>query len=236
MKGLYIAILLVGTAFIQVKAQPKHVDSKTFYDQMQVEEGILLDVRTLQEYSRGHIEGSTLISVNDQRFMEKVKLLQKEKPIYVYCLTGSRSFAVANYLDQMGYSKIYNLQRGIMEWNQLGYPIVQNQIVEASESKTYNSDEFNALVTSNSLLLINFHAPWCAPCKKMAPTIEQIKTDFSGKAKIEKVDVEANQALQTSHKVQSVPGLVLFKSGKEIWRHTGILNYDELSKILNQHL
>lgn len=231
--------LLIGISLIMHSCANgqlyQNVNSETFRAKINNVEGILLDVRTQQEYTRAHIEGSTLISTSDPKFVDKVMLLQKNKPIYIYCLTGSRSRAVANYLSQNGYTKVYNLQRGIVEWNQLGYPLTQSNEVVASSSKVYNSAEFQQLL-SNNLVLVDFHAPWCAPCKKMAPDIDKLKRNFKGKAKVEKIDIEVNKNIQQQYQVTSIPGLVLFKNGKEIWRHTGVLSYNELSAVMNKHL
>lgn len=213
-----------------------HVNSKTFSELIKQGDGIVLDVRTSQEYSRGHIDNSTLISTNDPKFVEKVSLLQKNKPIYIYCLTGSRSNAVARYLSQNGYTQIYNLQRGVMEWQQYGYALVTSSNPVANTSKVYDQTEFNQLIFSSDLVLIDFHAPWCAPCKKMAPIVEQLQADYSGKAVIEKIDVQSNKALQQTFNVESIPGFVLLKNGKEVWRHTGTLEYAEISTVLNQYL
>ncbi len=215
---------------------PMNVDSKMFFDLIKSEEGIILDVRTPNEYSRGHIEGSTLISTSDQKFIEKVSLLQKGKPVYVYCLTGSRSRAVANYLSQKGYKKVYNLARGILEWQQYGYSVKQSNAVIASSNKTYSNSEFAQLLSSESVVLIDFHAPWCAPCKKMMPTIDKLQKDYSGKALVKKIDIEANNSLKNTYKIQSIPEIVLFKNGKEVWRKTGISSYDDLSLEINKYL
>lgn len=235
-KKLGLTILSIAIICGASSQQLFNVDAKTFADKIELEEGIVLDVRTPGEYSRGHIKNATLISTSDQEFVHKVKLLQKDKPIYVYCLTGSRSRAVSYYLYQNGYAKVYNLQRGIVEWNQLGYPIEQSNQVVASANKTYSTTDFSNLVNSNTLVLVNFHAPWCAPCKKMAPMIEDVKNEFAGKAKVEKVDIESNKSLQTSYEVQSIPGLILFKDGKEVWRHTGVIEYNVLTNTMNKYL
>ncbi len=234
-----ILFLLAFSVFLILNANAQtvqHINATSFSKLIKTQQGLILDVRTEQEYSRGHIDGSTLISTSDPKFAEKASLLQKDKPIYVYCLTGSRSYAVVNYLSQIGFSKLYNLQKGILEWHQLGYKIVQSCVVAVSESRTYNTSEFNTLIKSSNIVLVNFSASWCAPCKKLAPTIESIKSNFGSKIKVEKVDVESNKDLQTSCNVQSIPGLILYKNGKEYWRHTGLISYDELSKKINVHL
>jgi thioredoxin len=214
----------------------KNVDSKEFSEIIKSGDGIILDVRTPQEYSQGHIKNSTLISTNDRDFVEKANLLQKDKPIYVYCLTGSRSRSAANYLSKNGFSKVYNLSRGIMEWQQYGYPVTKSTNQIASHSKTYNQAEFDKILNSKNVVLIDFQAPWCAPCKQMTPIIEKLQKDYTGKATIEKIDIVANKTIKDNYNIASIPGLILFKNGKEVWKHTGLISYVDLSKVINKYL
>ena len=228
-----IAVLYLSTAFNQ---EYQNVNSEAFSKLIKSGEGILLDVRTPQEFSRGHIKNATLISTTDPQFVSKIQLLQKEKPIYVYCLTGSRSQAVARYLSSNGYTKVYNLGHGIMEWQRFGYPVIQSDNPVASESKTYSLNEFSQIIKKQRFVLVDFYTPWCAPCKKMSPDIDRIKNDYEGKALIEKVDIEVNKTLQDTYNVQAIPGLVLFKDGTEVWRFTGYMDYIGISEILNKYM
>ena len=231
--------LLSVTSFIlsfTLSAQVNHVDANKFKNLSDKGTGIVLDVRTPDEYSRGHIENSTLISINDPNVLDKLALLQKNKPIYVYCLTGSRSRAVADYLVKNGYGQVYNLQRGILQWQQMGYTVTRGTNPVAGKFKTYTVGDFNQMLKSNNVVLVDFNAPWCAPCKKMSPIIAEIKQNYSGKAHIEKLDVQSNKMLQKVYGVESIPGLILFKNGKEVWKHTGVISYEELTSIMDAYL
>ncbi len=214
----------------------QNVDAKTFAALLNNDAGVVVDVRTPQEFSRGHIQGATLISMQDKQVVDKLNLLQKNKPVYVYCLSGSRSRVVANYLTKNGFTKVYNLQRGILEWQQIGYTLVQSAAATPSASKVYTSDEFGKLLNSSELVLIDFYAPWCAPCKKIAPIIDAMQQEFNGKAVIEKLDIDANPKIRTTFGVESIPGLVLFKNGAEVWRHTGLIEEQELKNIVSTYV
>ena len=231
---LFILLATLATATISAQ-QVNHVNSSEFSTLITSGEGIVLDVRTPQEYSQGHIDNSTLISTNDPKFIEKVSLLKKDKPIYIYCLTGSRSYAVANFLTKNGYSKIYNLRRGIIEWQSNGYSLVRNASPVKNENKSFTVTEFEQLLSKHKLVLVDFHATWCAPCKKMAPDIDKLKNNYKNKALVQKVEIQSNKALQKSYNVTSIPELILFKNGKEIWRHTGLASYEELAKMLDTY-
>ena len=237
MKGV-IAILLFSLGLIiDLSAQSvENVDAVKFKDLIGKGNMILLDVRTPDEYSRGHIQGSTLIDISDRNFASKVSLLQKDKTILIYCLSGSRSDAAAGYMTRQGFKKIYTLQYGIMTWNRQGFPLEQSNEMVASAGTTYTEQSFGKLLKDNKLVLVDFHAVWCAPCKAMSPVIDQVSAEFKGKAKVEKVDIEANKVITTAYQVQTIPGFVLFKDGKKVWSYNGVISYADLSGVIKKYL
>ncbi len=83
----------------------------------------LLDVQTPEEVSFGVIGGAIVIDFYDPAFTEKVKKLDKEKPVVVYCAVGGRSASASSRLRDMGFSEIYDLAGGFRSWKAAGYPI-----------------------------------------------------------------------------------------------------------------
>jgi thioredoxin len=213
-----------------------NVDAVKFNSLIQSGNGILLDVRSPQEYSRGHIANSTLINIADRDFTNKVSILQKDKPIYIYCLSGSRSRIAADYLSKNGFKQVFNLQPGIIDWQRKKLPLVQSTTIAANNNKTYTPSEFKTLTSTNKLVFVDFNAVWCAPCKTMSPIIDKLSDNYKQKVRVEKIDMEANRELAQSLDIQSVPGFVLFKNGQKIWSGKGILSYDELVKLLENNL
>lgn len=235
MKPIILTLFLFVGVLVHAQI-PQHVDAVKFKELITKGDAILLDVRTPQEYSRGHIAGSTAINIADPAFVSKINLLQKDKTILVYCLTGSRSYAAANYMSKNGFKKIVNLQQGIMDWNQRGYALEQSSQTVASNAITYTGQSFGKLLKDNKVVLVDFHAVWCAPCKEMSPVIDKVSANFKGKARVEKVDVEANKEITAAYQVQSVPGFLIFKDGKKVWSHNGTISYDELTLALKKFL
>ncbi|MDP2890605.1 MAG: thioredoxin domain-containing protein [Bacteroidota bacterium] len=237
MKKIFLSLLILVALMIDLSAQvAQNVNAIKFKELMTAGDAIILDVRTPQEYSRGNIQGSTLINIADPEFVSRINMLQKDKTILIYCLTGSRSSVAANYMTRLGFKKIYNLQQGIIDWNRQGYPMIQSSQAVASTSATYTEQTFSKLLQANKLVLVDFHAVWCAPCKAMKPIIDKVSDDFKGKAKVEKVDVENNKVITAAYQVQTVPGFVLFKEGKKVWSHTGIISYDDLAVVIKKYL
>lgn len=92
------------------------------------------------------------------------------------------------------------------------------------------TDKNFQLKTKDKLVLVDFWASWCGPCRIMAPILNDLSDSLSGKNYIGKVDVEKFQGLAQKFKVQSIPTLILFKNGKEINRFVGIKSKDFLLK------
>jgi thioredoxin 1 len=97
-------------------------------------------------------------------------------------------------------------------------------------------DGFKDIVNSAQPTLVDFYADWCGPCKQMKPILEQVKTRMGGKVRILKIDVDKNQSLAAKLKIQSIPTLVLYKSGKILWRKAGVVPSHELEKLIKANI
>lgn len=84
--------------------------------------------------------------------------------------------------------------------------------------------------TKNRLVLVDFWAEWCAPCRMMAPILNEVAAELDGKAFVGKVDVQQYQDLSTKFKIRGIPTLILFKDGKEVNRFVGVKTKDFLLK------
>jgi len=85
-------------------------------------------------------------------------------------------------------------------------------------------------ITKNKIVLVDFWANWCAPCRMMAPVLNEVSAELSGNSHVGKVDVQQYQSLAQKFKVRSIPTLVLFKNGTEINRFVGVKSKDYLLK------
>ena len=83
-------------------------------------------------------------------------------------------------------------------------------------------------------VLIDFYADWCGPCRMLAPTLERLSAEFSGRAKIVKVNVDEEPALASQFQVESIPTLVVIAGGKPVGRTTGVVSEESLRHALNQ--
>ena len=97
-------------------------------------------------------------------------------------------------------------------------------------------ENFNEIIASEQLTLVDFFATWCGPCKMMHPVLEQLKAEMGDAVRIIKIDVDKNEALSNAYRIQSVPTLMLFRSGQNLWRQSGALAINDLKRIVEQHM
>lgn len=97
-------------------------------------------------------------------------------------------------------------------------------------------NDFNELIGESKPTLVDFFATWCGPCKMQSPILEQVKAVVGDDANIIKVDIDRNQELAARYRVQSVPTLILFKSGEPVWRTVGLQQQNLLVDKLKEHM
>ncbi|MBM7605700.1 thioredoxin [Metabacillus litoralis] len=90
--------------------------------------------------------------------------------------------------------------------------------------------------TNEGVVLVDFWAPWCGPCKMIAPVLEELDTDMGDKVKIVKVDVDENQETAGKFGVMSIPTLLVLKDGEVVDKAVGYQPKEALAEVLNKHL
>lgn len=127
MRKIQILTLLLSLVFFSCTSAPKGnlLNPKDYKEKMaELKNAVLIDVRTPGEYSEGHLKGAKNINWNDPSFDGEVAKLDKKKPIFVYCRSGGRSGSATSALRNMGFTEVYDLQGGIMNWTRSGNEVV----------------------------------------------------------------------------------------------------------------
>ena len=106
-----------------------------------------------------------------------------------------------------------------------------------SEVLHINDADFETTVVQSDIpVLVDFCAPWCGPCKMIAPILDEIAPEFAGKVKIVKINVDDNQLVAGQFGIRSIPTLLLFKNGQLVATQVGALPKNQLAAFINQHL
>jgi thioredoxin len=235
-----IALLVFTTLlFLTACAQNqniKEVDSKQFHQLIAADKGILLDVRTESEFNNGHIARAGQLNYYALDFRRKLLLLPKDQPIYLYCNTGYRSGNAAEILAENGYTNVYNLEHGIMEWNLQNLPVIIEANAHPDTDNKMEPGQFAKLIQSDSLVFIDFYAPWCGPCRKMMPMMDSLKVEYHNQVNIVKVNADASKSLIKNMKLIGVPYLALYYKGELLLSKNGAITREELTWILQENI
>ncbi len=192
--------------------------------------GVILDVRTADEYKGGFIASALNIDYNGDNFKDEIDKLDKINTYFVYCLSGKRSASAADYMRSNGFKSVYNLEGGILSWqnNNLLLVAIPNQ----PSADKISFEEYANMINSDSTVLVDYFAPWCAPCIKMKPMLDEISSEYAGKVKVIRLDINENKQLAKKLKIIEIPIIKIFSKGKEIWTHQGYIEKKELIKQL----
>ncbi|MFU8797328.1 MAG: thioredoxin TrxA [Gammaproteobacteria bacterium] len=85
-------------------------------------------------------------------------------------------------------------------------------------------------------VLVDFWAEWCGPCKMIAPILDDVATEYAGKIKIVKLNVDQNTMIPAEHGIRSIPSLLLFKEGKVVATQVGALSKSQLTAFIDSHI
>lgn len=186
----------------------------------------ILDVRTPEEFESEHINDAKNVNWLGDNFVVDAEKFDKSKPVFVYCKIGGRSSKAASKLAELGFATIYNLDGGMMKWNAVGLAKPSDKIIGMG------GQEYAALLNTDKKVLIDFYAKWCAPCKKMAPYLDQMQKDCSNTVDIIRLDADENKTLIQEMKIDELPTLLLYENKKIIWKHSGYISEEDLRKQL----
>ncbi len=191
----------------------------------------IVDVRTPDEFNQSRLKNAVNINIGDQSFPTQIGKLDKSKPVFVYCLTGSRSSYATRYMISQGFKVVYDLTGGIMRWRSAGLPEISGNAVASNEM---TQTQYNALLNTDKLVLVDVYADWCGPCKKMAPSLEEIQKELTAKVNVVRINADQNKTLVKSLNISALPTLMLYKNKKLIWSNTGFLSKEDIVSHLKQ--
>jgi len=215
------------------KEKFRNIDIIEFHEIASASNITILDVRTSQERAHGYINNSTHIDFYDDSFLDKVNLLNKENPIYIYCKVGGRSTKVSEKITELGFKEIYNLEGGFISWAGHNLPFEFN-LENKSEnlSQGFTKAYIDSILSLKTNTLIYISTKWCAPCKEMNPIVERLEEKLSNHLQVITIDLDNNYFVKEMYNISSIPLFVLYKNSEEVWRKNGIIAYSDIAEKL----
>jgi thioredoxin 1 len=228
-------VFLSITLFVGLNSFGQNLSSADFQKKMnELPKAPIVDVRTPNEFNQGHLKNAINININDGNFINLINKLDKNKPVFVYCLSGSRSAYAANQMRAQGFKVIYDLAGGMMKWRAAGLP--ETTTVNKPAKAEMSLAQFNKLTNTDKIVVVDYYAEWCAPCKKQAPILKEIEAEMKDKVTVLKINVDQNKEIVSINKITSIPTIIIYKGTKVLHKKQGFLTKAELIKIINKNL
>lgn len=102
-----------------------------------------------------------------------------------------------------------------------------------SENK---KETFSEIIKGEKPVLVDFSAEWCGPCKMMKPILDELRKRMGDKIRILKIDIDESPLVSSVYNIQGVPTLILFQQGNILWRQSGVVQTNQLERIVNQYI
>ena len=107
----------------------------------------------------------------------------------------------------------------------------------AENVQTFTDGNFeDSVIKVNGMVLVDFWAEWCGPCKRLGPTIDQLATDYAGKVTIGKLNVDDNPNTAFKFQIRGIPAVLLFKNGQVVESVIGLAPKEDFQKVLDKHI
>ncbi len=210
-------------------AKQTSVGPKEFNQAISTSNVQVLDVRTPEEFESGHIRNAVNVDVQSADFEEKAEGLYKDVPVYVYCRSGKRSATAADKLKSMGFKEVYNLEGGIEQWQKDGLPVA---VVQPKPEPV----DFGTAIKGDKLVLVDFNAEWCRPCKMMEPFVLRMQRERQDVVTVLSVDVDKQPDIASEYSITQMPTIMLFRNGKVLDKSIGYMDEAKLNAFVDKYL
>lgn len=196
-------------------------------------DAFLLDVRTPEETAKGYLKGAVFMDFYDSSFKEQVSVIDKEKPVFVYCAIGGRSWDAAKIMHEMGFKNVYDLKGGIIVWKIKNYDYIK--LKNDSARQGMNKIEFEKMIVNRPLTFVDFYAPWCGPCKIMVPALNTIEQEMKDSVLVVKINADENLQLMKDYGLKALPYVMVLQGTKILFRHEGFMSEDDMKKTIRKY-
>jgi len=227
---IYVAVISACT-----QAGSQHLLSPAKFEQgLENNPGMIVDVRTAEEFKGGHISNAINVDFYSKDFSQRFVDKDKSKPVYIYCQRGGRSEAAVEKLNKLGFKNVYELEGGIIKWQEAGKKVEGKSSILPPAG--ISMEEYKKLTQSHKLVIVDFSATWCGPCRKLSPLLDKIGAERPDDVKVIMIDVDSNEAIARSNSIEELPTIAWYKNGKLELRMIGFHGEKEINETIDRLL
>lgn len=210
-------------------ANTSMIEAEDFHALMVNEKPQVLDCRSLKSYDQGHIPGAVHIDVNQTTSKATIDALYKDVPVYFYG-EPSACDKLKNTLMQQGIKQVIQIAGGYEQWLSARYEVSSTPVV-----KLYANDTipFAKAIKGDKLVLVDFNATWCKPCRMMQPSIDKIREQRPDDVIVYSIDIDKEPEYNALYQISNIPLVLMFKQGKQLHRSEGYLEEAVLQNLVD---
>lgn len=182
----------------------------------------IIDVRTPDEFSGGHLQNAQNIDVSSSDFEQQIETLDKSKPVFIYCLSGGRSASAANTMRGAGFKEVYELNGGLMKWRGANLP--ETTSLATPKNAGISKADYEKLFDTDKVVLVDFYADWCGPCNQMKPDIDAITSEMADKVTVVRINADDNAELCKELQIDALPTIKVYKNKALTWSNVGYID------------
>lgn len=191
----------------------------------------LIDLRKESDFQEAHIRNAIYMDYEARDFDENVlSRVDKDRPLYLYCYTGTKAQNAGLYLKELGFKEIYYLKGGLINWITQSKPYISEKL-NTEPIAAFTNHDLDKIIARNKNVFIFLSAPWCKYCKIMEPIVRENTGEVFG-IKLLKIDGSKELAIAERFQLTDTPTFVYFQNGKQVWRYSGEISEDKLQDIL----
>lgn len=229
MKKYTIVALVAFTIILNSCSTGQSQNSKTNLSVLEFAEKIkelpnapIIDVRTPDEFSSGHLQNAQNIDISGGDFKQQIETLDKSKPVFVYCLSGGRSASAASAMRGAGFKEVYELDGGILKWRGANLP--ETTSLATTKTTGMSKADYEKLFNTDKVVLVDFYADWCGPCKQMKPDIDAITSEMADKVTVVRINADDNAELCKELQIDALPTIKVYKNKALTWSNVGYID------------
>lgn len=192
----------------------------------------IIDLRPKAEFDSGHIVNAASFVPNSPELDAYIDLLYKDVPV---CIVGGSIEHNAKLIEALkynGFKSINELNGGMSAWINAKLPIQKTL-----PKKIYPNDtiKFDDAINGDKLVMVDFNATWCKPCKMMQPSIDRVHDERYNEVIVYSIDVDQFPQYNEKYQIKGIPLVMLFKNGKTLHRSEGYLEENKINQLIDKN-